>query len=496
MYNSIHPINIVYRKQQGAQPQQQGRGVEIVIDERAQKKQPQQTPDTLETSQRPRGNSQQDGREFPNGAKVAIDYSKSKINISQVLTDFKSTVLAINAPKEVSDEVSAYLLLVEKESLKDTPSRQIIVSNLKNASRVSDNYITKALNKPSKVVEGWVDALFLQDIMLKADPSHVNPDFRVQLPETVEKTPVTTPVPTSSSAEIETEQIQAPQMSSEPIQQPALPQEPVTVQETKAIAAQGQPIEVEDVVVSQNVEKQELPPAFKEFMNVFNAGKKLSKQNKPKEALVAFSKSIDAAQKTGNVDFKGAAHLERGKIFDRYDHVSYALGEYNEATKCNNSDIKTHAHLKMAQIYDDYAKFEPAVKHYHSAISFSGNNPSGQSRALKGLGTMHARRFDVASTETFNGLAIDVAQSAENPKVSGKIYREVAKDYSYLGENKKALEYLKRSTAAFAGSKIINETNEQIAQNYIEASKVMRELGNEAKAKSLLSKAFQYQSAV
>ena len=35
----------------------------------------------------------------------AIDYTKGQINISQVLTDFRSTILAINAPDEIKDEV-------------------------------------------------------------------------------------------------------------------------------------------------------------------------------------------------------------------------------------------------------------------------------------------------------------------------------------------------------------------------------------------------------
>ena len=57
---------------------------------------------------------------------------------------------------------NVYLSLVEKESLKDNHSRDIILSNLKNASRVSDAYIASSLKKPSNVVEGWIDALFLQ----------------------------------------------------------------------------------------------------------------------------------------------------------------------------------------------------------------------------------------------------------------------------------------------------------------------------------------------
>ena len=104
---------------------------------------------------------------FPNGTKVAIDYTKGQINISQVLTDFRSTIVAINAPEDVKDEVNLYLGLVEKESKKENPSKEIILANLKNASKVSDAYIASALKKPSDVVEKWIDTLFLQKINLK-----------------------------------------------------------------------------------------------------------------------------------------------------------------------------------------------------------------------------------------------------------------------------------------------------------------------------------------
>ncbi|MGN1152614.1 MAG: hypothetical protein ACI4S3_01160, partial [Candidatus Gastranaerophilaceae bacterium] len=49
--------------------------------------------------------------------------------------------------------------------------------------QISDNYIASILNKPSNVVEGWIDALFLQKINLKADPDEINPDFLLEFPK-------------------------------------------------------------------------------------------------------------------------------------------------------------------------------------------------------------------------------------------------------------------------------------------------------------------------
>ena len=162
MYNSIYPININYRKHNqynsGTQNTDNSNSVGISDDN-------------------------QKHNTFPNGSKVAIDYSKGQINISQVLMDFRNTILAINAPNDIQEEVSIYLNLVEKESLKENPSKDIIVANLKNASKISDAFIAKSLNKPSNVVEGWIDALFLQKINLKSDPNEINPDFLLEFPQ-------------------------------------------------------------------------------------------------------------------------------------------------------------------------------------------------------------------------------------------------------------------------------------------------------------------------
>ena len=168
MYNSLYPININYRK-----PQKQ-------YQTNASSSYATHSKEQDEFVKR---NNQNETNTFPNGTKVAIDYSKGEINISQVLTDFRSTILAINAPDEIRDEVYLYLNLVEKESQKENPSKDIIISNLKNASKISDNYIAMTLKKPSNVVEGWIDALFLQRINLKSNPNDINPDFKLDFPQ-------------------------------------------------------------------------------------------------------------------------------------------------------------------------------------------------------------------------------------------------------------------------------------------------------------------------
>ena len=88
MYNSIYPININYSNHNQYRKNN--------------------TDNSSSAKQSPLDNnsSPKQDNTFPNGTKVAIDYSKGQINISQVLTDFRSTILAINAPDDVRDEVN------------------------------------------------------------------------------------------------------------------------------------------------------------------------------------------------------------------------------------------------------------------------------------------------------------------------------------------------------------------------------------------------------
>ena len=64
-----------------------------------------------------------------------------------------------------------------------------------------------------------------------------------------------------------------------------------------------------------------------------------------------------ASDSNSNKNIKAAIHIERGKIFDRYDYVDYALRDYYEATKANDYNLKAQAHYRSAQIYDEFSEF-------------------------------------------------------------------------------------------------------------------------------------------
>ena len=209
MYNSLYPVNV--------KPYYVNRGfVKRKEDDEQSSNAKAQQQEALEQRQNEnRAVSQQYPRpQYPNGQSAAIDYSRSTVNIAQIVTDFKNTTAAIGAPDDIKAEVSAYLGLIEGESLKENPNGKIIHTNLKTASQVLDNYIAATLNKPSDVVEKWIDALFLQKVDFRSDPTAINPDFQVQLPPKNEENQVV----------VETIQQQEESLVNQDMQYPLLPQ--------------------------------------------------------------------------------------------------------------------------------------------------------------------------------------------------------------------------------------------------------------------------------
>ena len=122
MFNTaIKPINIVYRKP----PQANAPKKNTETEDKNQNLLEEKKRETFYTEE---GNKSPQAPSYLNASNT--------VNIAQIITDFRNTNKAINAPAEIQDEINIYLSLVEKESLKENPQKSIILSNLKNASRI------------------------------------------------------------------------------------------------------------------------------------------------------------------------------------------------------------------------------------------------------------------------------------------------------------------------------------------------------------------------
>ena len=562
MYNSIHPINITYRNQRQSSP---------LSGSDEQNK--EQAPVSYQNG------SSGNNREFPNGTKVAIDYTKNTVNISQIVTDFKSTVIAIGAPEDISQEVNSYLSLVERESKKANPSRDIIYSNLINASKISDNYIYQELSKkkgnaPKNVVEGWIDALFKQKVDLRADPTQINPDYQLDIPnkkrvktaanetpsQIQEEQPSADVTNQTPSAQVlpDDEQTYEPQIFARQIS----PQDTLDTYESAELPIQDdtqtsdlsyyksedsddtisfktidlpdtQNIPVQEVSVEQphTLANTDTAPDLDEVLNeevniaepqvlhfasntkkpigveyitsehdrVLSGALKEAKgyltiDDDPALALETLNDALGEANSDTNKNLRAALHFERGKIFDDYDYVSYALRDYYEATKTQDNNLKSQAHLKMARIYDDYVDFEPAVEHYQSALGYSGeaSNTRAQTKILTEMATMFAQRYDLNSAKMLSELSLDAASESQDTLLLSKTYSAAAKNYEYLGEDFAALDCYKNAFKSLSTLEDDSEVYELRAQSYEDAAGVMDRLGNVSKSENLLSKARLY----
>lgn len=488
MYNSIYPININYRNN----PYHNN------VKAPSQQAQNQQNVDTFDAS------NKQPKKETPQLP------ASNVINISQILTDFKNTILAINAPQEVKDEVDIYLGLVDKESKKDNPSREIILSNLRNASKVSDEYIGATLGKQSNVVEGWIVTMFHQNINLKANPDDINPDFLLKFPDKAQdkinqatSQNTVQNLPKKEEANIEPqpkEEVKAPiqneiKISNEVISDKVDREENIEVNSTLELSSTPQEIKVEP---RANHKENAIFSVFSDSdiraKELYIQAKNMPKNTKgDTDALNLLNEAIGLLDKdeTSNKNIKAALHLERGKIFDNYDYIGYALRDYFEATKSDDLNLKANAFYKAGSLYDEFSKYAPALDNYLSSVAYSGeaDNQKAQTTVLSKIATLYTKQFDSENTEQYTDLAIETAMSTKNIPLIAKTYSIGADNYQYLGEDKKALENYKNAVKAFTRC---DESYEQMAYNYEQAAVVMERLGNLAKAEKLQAKAQRY----
>lgn len=513
-YNLINPVNIHYRKYPN-----NSEGAKSAID-----------PDRESPSRQPVSSDENNNqRRFPNGNKVAIDYTKNQVNISQILQDFRSTISAINSPDSVVEEVEQYLGLVGKESEKSDPSREIVLSNLKNAARITDKYIQDSLKKPSRVVQDWVDALFLQNINLKADPNEVNEEFRVKIPEKKQAQqtefysaqmaenvhtgglkPLNEDTVTFSSAKPVQAPVREPQIDDDytyltqnsyiESSYETLPaEEPIyTIDSSTEPVVDTADYYPEQYIEEPVFESEPITPYTPAIDNdelakeVLLQGKAVFEEGGDiYSTLKLYDEALSLTEGSENLNLKSAIYFERAKIFDSFDYPELALIDYHKATKSTDGNLRAHARIKMGNIYDDYVQIDPAIDQYSLAIEDSeeAENPQGKTKALRCLASLFASIYDIQSTESFNDLALESAKETNNPRIIAKTYMEAAENYRYIGEDKKALQVY----ASLAQEELVQDDYETLAQNYMEASALMDKKGNRQKSYALMLKSKEYQ---
>ena len=358
-----------------------------------------------------------------------------KINIAQVIGDFKNTARAIGTPEDLYEEVDTYLGLVEKTTKKDTPNVKAVQSNLRNAAGLLDKYISDTLNKDSKVVENWVEAIFLQQVDYKYNTEDVNEAFLVKMPE-------------DKKAE-----------------------EPSQTQPT------------------QNAEPQK-PQMDSELKQLFKDGKFASKAKDSVTALNTFERAINRAIEIGDKESQAKITFEVAQVYDHDDDLPRALDNYNKAIETTtDNNVKVKAHYSMAQIYDDVKQFKPAIEHYMAAISFAGetDNFKAQTQSLTKIGNMYTDKYDKEAFNVYED-AKTVADESKDASVKGYVSSSIANAYNKFNKPEKAMRYYSDAVKNYkqAGS------DEKVAINYKKAGELMQDYQRMDKGKNLIQKAILY----
>lgn len=396
-----------------------------------------------------------------NSAPSYTQTRSSTINIAQILKDFNNTAIAIGTPDNLKEEVNGYISLIQAQVSKENPNVRLIKSNLKNASTILDGFISETLNKESKVVENWVDALFLQNIDFKYDENDVNPQFLVKFPEgsTVNKS--------QKSAETETVPLQTDSSH---------------INNTETI----QQVQVDEIAETPTPAAVKIPQD-KELKSLFIQSKKLAYANEPKKAIETFQKALARAEEVGDTETKSKIYFEVGKIYDDYNHMPQALKSYDMSIKnTTDNNIKTKAHYSMAQIYDDGNQIEPALDHYFVSVSYGGesDNLAAQSTSLTRIGNIFSDMYEQNAFEYF-GVANDLASETDNSKVRGFVASSTARAYERFGEPQEALKSYSEAVQNYTKA----DSPLKVAQNYLGAADIMIDFNSTNKATGLLNKA-------
>ncbi len=390
---------------------------------------------------------------------VAQNRLDSQINIAQILKDFKNTALAIGTPDDLLDEVNDYIGLIEKQVHRNNPNTKLVKSNLKNAASILDKHISDTLNKDSKVVENWVDTLFLQKINFNYDEEDINERFLVKFPDG------------------STSQTKRQEELKETSQVEELPK---AVEESPNVI----PISVAGQTQSTKI------PQDKQLKSLFIQAKKYAYAKDPEKAIKAFEQALNRAMEIDDTETSGKIYYEVGKIYDDHDYLAQALKSYNQAAKLSKDEnVKTKAHYSMAQIYDDVNQITPALDHYITTVSYAGEaeNLPAQSASLTKIGNIYTDMYDKEAFD-FYDVASGLAEETQNYNLRGFVSSNTGNAYTKFDEPEKALKSYSKAVQNYTTANSPAKT----AQNYLSAADIMVEFNNINKAYNLLTKAQKY----
>ncbi len=411
----------------------------------------------------------------------------NRVNIAQILKDFRNTIKAIATPPEIEEQVNRYLLIVEEQVKSERPQVNLVQSNLKIAASLLDKYISETLNKESKVVQNWLDALFLQKINYQYNAEEINPNFLVKFPDQEERTQKQTEQ--NNNVQAEPAQNDEPQAIST---QETYVQQNLEQTQSESIEIEPEELTLEEEFIQAKKTISHKPnitiiPQDTKLKSLFVEAKKHAFANNPQKAMAIFKEAFNRAEALKDTETQSRICLEIGKIYDDNDHFVQALSSYNKSLQYTTDvNVKSRAHYSMAQIYDDVNQTGPALNHYLTSISYAGKSDDliGQSDSLTKMANIFTDKYDQEAFEYYD-VARKLVEQTTDCSMKGYVLSNTADACVQFRKGDKALKYYAEAVKNY------EKTNspEEIATNYKSAAELMINFKSPNKAKSLLKKA-------
>lgn len=408
----------------------------------------------------------------------------NKVNIAQIIKDFRNTMKAIATPSNLEEEVNHYLEIVDRQVRSPQPQVNLIQSNLKIAASILDRYISETLHKESKVVQNWLNALFLQRINYSYDENEINPNFLVQFNQPAENEQKQQSEPTENLADDDFEELD----SSESI--------PVSNNYESDVQDGGIADYIPENIDEQYAQAKQIishkpnitiVPQDTELKALFMEAKKQAFSNNPQKAMSIFKEAFNRAEKIRDNETQSRICLEIGKIYDDNDFVVQALNSYNKSLQyTTDTNVKSRAHFSIAQIYDDVNQVAAALDHYITSISYAGKTDDliGQSDSLTRVANIFTDKYDENAFDYYD-IARKLVEQTADDNMKGYVLSNTADACVHFRKKDKALKYYAEAVKNYEKTNAL----EEIAENYKSAAELMIQFNSPNKARSLLKKA-------
>lgn len=223
---------------------------------------------------------------------------------------------------------------------------------MQNAAEILDKYITKTLNRDSKVVTNWIDAIFQQKI-----------DFKSSV----------------------TEQIQAAQLP----ERHEIAETAENCDENLSLIPEKK--ENSESKKSEDIDPQKAAELNNKALTLMKMAQNFDENNNLSQALNYYNNSLELAKNSGNKEIQAQAHDNMASIYDDAGMIGPALEHYHAALSFDGEigNVKEQAQIlnSIGNLFTVKKEYKKALTYYKISYSLADdqNDDEGRGSVLSNI---------------------------------------------------------------------------------------------------------------